>query len=1654
MPLVIKRKTTKPSLKKRHVLFIGNIIILIIMIYRAVYIAYHFGAFDLGHFYVEELNIRQSTAEEGYSPDKSSKNDSFYIEVSINLSKCTCPLYLEFIDISGHLFQSEDKNVSDPSISVLVSKIKFDKKKPFEFNARLELKTKNMDIPLLDLITQEFRIEIRFITKARFCYIPLCFSRIIRRKKSQLIRKGGESVDLSFLSTKIDTVNGLSCLKLGLRKKFFTLINNKSRFVFDVGCLKVYFEGIVDFFVIVNSFSTDIFKADKDDSFRADDKGQPNLNRIIPGIPVNDKEDPDESIVFYFISIPIVNIENLLKKLTNPKEKYLKVKKIIALPNNSKVLLDGVKTDLEFIENHNPEQSYGGIPVFIGNSSMNKFTILDLNTTNTKQSDKTTIIGGWTYDEGSFSFNVGIGNDNPLFLKILELYETSSFIKSLLSHSSIELTVSIKEDEVMRITVSFDESIHERGFIEKEFVKNSFIGKEFIGKSLIEKLLAQKRLSYAKQHSEFKQPVDEDKKKISVDEDKKKASVDGSLFKVKCKMLKRCSVKYKELSNIVIDLNKIVLCGININKNALFKIHVDYPHQVSLITSKRNPIILYKFQKNEKVLHSVIIKHVLSDHPASNFLKVVSEIDLGNCGFVTKKISKKDEFQESSKKIKTGSSDISHMIYNDIMSLIDHNKNGDSYTNKNSSCKNENDYKNRYKNSTNNNGNDYKNKNSKNNKNSTNNNGNNYKCKNKPKIILNTPACVFSITNSFMKIRSTFAESPVKYFSSKTLAGKIKFDSVFAFQKNWDEYKEFIDAFKEEEISFSLADGLFTVGVTINDVINENKRKNILKGIPIVEEQFLKVFPFEFRYAQTLRKTNPSKLSIVHLCKNLEDLRFYALCRDPSFYNEHSLYNEFRSLDPTFQPFEDSCIPSPFFVKNVLYSEKVGFTKIVGGMPIHFRSDQMSMVLTFTSKNMFVYFPKVTEIDVNFVNPTSLVDGVDRWVSEECPLHRLVDFILDAAFRLPTNSPKIEALKNIPQKGNVIFDVDLEIQENTVFSMGLQIKFPKGCLPGPGIVTLDFFGNLEISSYDRKDDLQGFYFSTSLLYDNNCDDEYFVVKMVLKVDLEYAKDTHSLEVKFNGDHVSFTELNFDSLLKFITGIFIPYGNTSIKEEVEFLGETFVKAFSKEDFISPIYKFNPIIVSTQAPEDHSIPPFLDVKFKEINGEELNIDFSTSVGVDNLMLYIGDLLFKMCLKSPVTVIPEYFTVNIDTTNPFSLRWGDQMKNFLGFDLKFIKTKNPIKIPIKPFTNSTLGATYNESLKEHRKSVVDAKISSNFIDLNGSLLSGDFFNIGIDIFKNFGAFKLDINEPYQSIFKTISNCHNNNNSNVIEQNSNNSNITSNCNNSNIATNCNNINSNVKTNQNNNNIAINQNNSNSNTAINQNNGNIDSVMAKKPLPFLKIRGKRYPLFLFDLKIPCMLRFVDSPLYIFTNSTQTVNFVTVLNGLLLDLSVAGDGYNLTIPLQIYEEKAPEELVGVPKLNFSNFNYQWGIKSNIISQNIFLLLKKNLICYKCCVIDKGDLGFIVKTVLSFLGKKAIYAISLKTPTESREILFTLVSFFTLLMKKDAKMITDEIMDGILPDESYLKTVRKYMMNEEVVNLMGKCLKIRKKDIENKLRGSI
>lgn len=174
MPLIIKRKTTKHPIKKRHLLFISNIVILIIMIYRAVYIAYHFGAIDLGHFYIEELNILQAT------PEDSMKNRPFFIEVSVNLSKCTCPLYLEFIDISGHLFQSEDKDITDPSVSILVSKIKFDKKKPFEFKARLEFKSNNLKVPLLDLISQEFRIEVRFITKARFCYIPLSFSKIIR----------------------------------------------------------------------------------------------------------------------------------------------------------------------------------------------------------------------------------------------------------------------------------------------------------------------------------------------------------------------------------------------------------------------------------------------------------------------------------------------------------------------------------------------------------------------------------------------------------------------------------------------------------------------------------------------------------------------------------------------------------------------------------------------------------------------------------------------------------------------------------------------------------------------------------------------------------------------------------------------------------------------------------------------------------------------------------------------------------------------------------------------------------------------------------------------------------------------------------------------------------------------------------------------------------------------------------------------------------------------------------------------------------------------------------------------------------------------------------------------------------------------------------
>lgn len=613
MPLRIQRKSSNFNLKKRHLTLTCIVLCLSIIIYRACNVAYHFRALTLGKIVMEELEVLKISKN-----DHQENSNPFYIEVTLNSSKCTCPVFLEISDINGILYLKDAPNEELHSLRVKITNIKFDKQKPFEFKAGMEFRNVNFNTPIFDLIALDFFVEVSFLIRARFCLVPLCFSKIIRRKKSEILMKGGESIDSSYLSSRLHTIDDIPCLQLGIKKGFFTSLYTDSRFTFNVGCMKISFEGIVDFFVILTSFSTDNYILDGDMAATDDCSSFESITRIMPGVPIDSDNDPEESIVFFFISIPLYNFGNILdipKLITKIKEvkpnKLLLIKSSSALVNNDKhevkdlrTFLSGCASKLEHARfdvisnnickiikyikipekiNIDASKTDVGMPKFLHGWKSLKTTLIDLHSTpnafknlgrnrpslNAKKIETIVSIKNWFLDSNSFEFTVSLNEENPIFVGIENALKLIPFL-------------GIKN------TVKFSLFLDTKKYVEFS---------------------------------------------VSLNVD---SNNPGNLLLISGKILEKLSFGFEDIKKFKIILSELIIGEYTLIIPELFHISVNYPKSINIIGHNNFNYTLYEFKKS-KVQNSIILEHFISAFMNSNVVGINTKVDLSTFGYLKKR---------------------------------------------------------------------------------------------------------------------------------------------------------------------------------------------------------------------------------------------------------------------------------------------------------------------------------------------------------------------------------------------------------------------------------------------------------------------------------------------------------------------------------------------------------------------------------------------------------------------------------------------------------------------------------------------------------------------------------------------------------------------------------------------------------------------------------------------------------------------------------------------------------------------------------------------------------------------------------------------------------------------------------------------------------
>lgn len=1240
----------------------------------------------MGKLALEQINIVKNTEH-----DINSKNGGpFYMEVTMNFSKCTCPVFLEISDINGTLFLDED-NYDDSSESLMleISNIKFDKQKPFIFKAILGFSNVNFNTPIFDLYSLDFSVEVSFLIRARFCFLPLCFSKILRRKKSELLTKGGDSINPSFLSMRLHRLDDIPCIQLGIKRKFFSILNSDSIFTFNVGCMKISFDGIADFSVFVTSFSTESFLVG---SNRQTVSKLECLTSIIPGEQVSNVGMLDDSIVFYFINIPLYNfgsfmdVPGILKRLSGKKGKrLLRVKTVSALVGELDVqeqsLSDIVKRceRVHFDVDDNPtnktikymkidEETVEGsvvnslsevpkdLPLFIEGWCPAKLSLLNL---------PTNITGG-ANKKGS-STKTSLAPDDKITANDSASTQNSCCPLRLWAHNWI-----VCSDEcIFNIALNQNHPLHSilkqvfsegHGFIDFSNIKSSVkLGVKLNGVKYLEISLSHTKSNQSSSVSESnKQPRSNEESSESGEEN---GMVFDDIMLVSVKILQKFTLTKDDVKILRIAPSEIRFGEHRIIPPDLFHISIDYPRSINIVSSNNDVFPIYMFKKNSQ--HSIIFEHLFSSYLNSNFVQIDSTLDLSTYGFL----------EGSQKK-------------NNAAYII--NSTEESF------------------------------------------------------IRMDVPDFTFSVTNSFMKLRANVLPTSIEYSLSPPVLprklpycrGVVNMMSALIFQKTWDRRKAFVDAFNSEIVSVTLANRMFCFNFSINELCYSNAGDSSTtsshsNGMPDYNPNantkndgsggkrrgFMRVFPMEITYDHDNPLGNMSyvKFTISHTCSDdrhlLED---YMKIRDTEMYSNHGLYSHFDQSKILFAKLNYE-VESPFYIKNILRAKEGTLIGFIRGIPFcALETFDRSVVVTLTTKSAFLYLTNVAKVYFRLVSPDEVreyLKSPEDWVGSH-PLHFLADFILEAICRDACSTSTSITSSSRLRSGNIYVSAGIDIKNEgsksaftgrSIFNNSkaaidkgeemivyLRIAVPKVLLKKVDCVRFNIYGTFLFESINEQDS------PFSVQIDLKSEELDYVLELNSTINSLAFKRKVQCGATFNSRSIGVYHSSLHELCCLFTEFILSFKSSFPNDfiyEINYVSEEMRRAFcfnseSPVDFfyvIDTIAAKNDNSTYTMGPSVY-LPPVIDIGVYAVEGSENSIKLYTNLGLDLFVNFLGEYLYTIFSSLPIDVWPDSVKLDVDFHDFFTYKCLLERDNVIStlFYLKFLILKNRIfslKIPINP-------------------------------------------------------------------------------------------------------------------------------------------------------------------------------------------------------------------------------------------------------------------------------------------------------------------------------------------------------------------------------------
>lgn len=1378
MPLVIQRDSIKFTFKKRHFALFFSIGVFSVIVYRACFIAYYFSAIELGKCKIEKVSLVQDKREYDLA-FSSADAKPFSAEIKMNFSKCMCPLFLEIMDINASLFLVKPTNSTESLLQIAVSDIKLQKKKPFAFRAKAEFKNINFSTPVLDLLSMDFVVEFSFIIRARFCYIPLCFSKVISRKKSDIVRKGVNSLSMDFLSTRLHRLDDVPCVQIGLKKKFFSVVNTGSAFTFNAGCIKLSFEGFLNFFVLITSFSTDNYLEFSKEPRPINTFEE--LTSIIPGEPIVEGLDPDDSVVFYFISIPISNLANLVQattRLSDNTRKFLRLKMISALlvpagttEKYTSFLSESLKRSERIYFDIEEQKAFNvirivnkvsstemvglhkwkAVPEFIDTWSLYKLVLMKASTNTTPLSLNFNMsVYDWKSKKNSISFKMGLYNDHPLWILFSRLLHADELVNNPLFRTSFSLEVALYNLPYMNLSFSLMKS----------------------------------------------QPEDQFQ----------------NILTVNIKALKKLLLRPEDICQLQLRPKSFKFGKYIVIIENIFALSIDYPKSINLIDPCGATFPIYLFRKEQE--HSIIASHNVTNYPASSFVKIDTTVDMSTYGF--------------------------HNVSN--------HKNKSIFSPSSS-------------------------------------------------IKLEIPEFSFSITNSFLKIRSTPIPTTVTYFFSSQnngpcFNGIFQATSVFAFQRSWDPSKEFIDNFLEEKLVFSTLNRIFALTFSFNDIIDDKKKEN---------PDFLKILPFEIKFDPDFpyNSNNPTKMHIKHISQqNQETFEDYTNCKDPKLYRKHNLLNTF-SKTPAKSLNSKKPASNILFIRNLVTAPLASFAAIANGVPLFLvEATDPSIVLTLTNNNLFIYFNDIVRLDLSAVSLDEMKSfrNCPRLWLEKCPLHYLIQFIIDAIIYKPSDFPGLKELLSKARRGKVETTVKIHPTQKKSISVNMKLKIPDYMLRKSPFVNLDFFCTAELHSIENS--LSSF----SSLFAIRYIDGNYVFEVSAEIPNSFVKTPTNLCVKFNKTYYGMVSTDLHNFFTDILPVLSFIKSSSSVEEltyVDYSSPAFTQAFGVgvDDYRGSLFSFDTRLPYQNRPifsvsRKFCMPPAINLSIKDIEGFQNKIKLNMQLGIDAVTDLIGNVLFDIFFFLPVTVLPESFAVNVDIPEAFAIRVNIPNKQI--FSINITEVQSNISIPVEKFKNHVTQeecADLNLLFESYRDKVnKNTEIGKNVVMCSIDLSSDGISHIVTSLIQERFQLSFMLSEPFETLSATFRN---------------------------------------------------------------NDGGLNS-------PKFTIRCGSLPLLSFDVKAPFVLNFVGDPLYIFTYRKELVKLCFRTKGCFMDSSSAAEGYYLSIPMILNPFLSYKKDSQVSKEDYAISSFRnHGIASPHPStyEDIFVAHKKKVICYPVFLINPNSTSF-------------------------------------------------------------------------------------------------